>query len=56
MSKQKKPNIVLKALLDHYFKVIAEEDIGKTPDLTKEADELELEIRKLRTNDTVNPS
>jgi hypothetical protein len=55
MKKSTKNNVILTALLDRYWKVIAKEDIGKTPDLTKEADELELEIRKL-TAKTQNQS
>lgn len=39
-------NIVLKTLLARYWALIVTENIGSTPEITAELDELEREIRK----------
>lgn len=39
---------LLRQLKQQYFLVIAKEDIGRTPELTAEADELEVNIRQLQ--------
>lgn len=38
--------VILNTLKSKYFELAAKEDIGKTPELTKEIDELQSEIRK----------
>jgi hypothetical protein len=38
--------LIIDTLKTKYFELAAKEKIGQTPDLTKELDELELEIRK----------
>lgn len=38
--------VILNTLKSKYFELVAKEDIGKTPELTKEIDELQSEIRK----------
>lgn len=38
--------LIIDTLKSKYFELAAKEDIGKTPELTKEIDELESEIRK----------
>ena len=40
-------DIVIKALKEKYFAIVSKENIGHTPDLTKQADNLEAAIRKL---------
>ena len=41
--------VIINTLKSKYFELAAKEDIGKTPELTKEIDELESEIRKAVT-------
>jgi len=42
-----KSDVVIETLKSRYFELAAKEDIGKTPDITKEIDHLEAAIKEL---------
>jgi hypothetical protein len=45
-----KDDTIIKALLEKYWRLIKTENIGSTPGITKELDNLEQAIRKLRAD------
>ena len=51
MSDSEHDDVVLRSLKFRYFEQIKKEDIGKTPQITKELDNLEEAIRKLQSGE-----